>query len=381
MKRELNKDRRLSRKIGIIGDALAPHFNSAPANQMRLLSQELRAPVLTGNNLGFLPLKKMGQYLIINVRFLRGRTPFHSLMNGALFYPFVKLFERRFEVIYLAGGIDSGFLSYLDLRKCVPIINTLPFNKDDEIARTFAHKFAPELPAIVAQSRRVEERLTSMGIEPEKIYLVYPWVDSDKFKYSQPPGSDEFRILFASAPDMESSREDFFAEKGMILLLESFAEFSQCHKASLCLLWRGKYNEALRGKIRELNLQSRVQVINEVANTPPLYANAHITVIPFLTTRVGPEIPLSAVESLACGRPVVTTDVAEIAEIVEENQCGCVAKPMKEDFLSALVECKRNYAMYQANCRKVVEELFSLDLGEFSRLHGERLRHNNSGEE
>jgi glycosyltransferase involved in cell wall biosynthesis len=77
--------------------------------------------------------------------------------------------------------------------------------------------------------------------------------------------------------------------------------------------------------------------------------------------RGGPEIPLSAVESLACGRPVVTTEVLEIAEIVKEYQCGCVAKPVKEDFISALVECKKNYALYQANCRRVAEELFNCD--------------------
>ena len=352
---------KLTRKIGIVGDALAPHFNEAYANQMHLLSQELKASVLTCNNLGFLPFKKMGQYLIINARFLREerRNPLFSLLNGAFFYPFVKLFERRFDIIYLSAGINSGFLPFLDLKKCIPIINVLPFSHDDETAKTFAGKFAPKMPAIIAQSRRVKERLISMGIEPQKIHLVYPWVDSSRFKYSEPPNIEEFRILFASAPNIESSREDLFAEKGLVLLLESLAEFSKHHKASLCLLWRGKYNKALYRKIKELNLESRVEVINKTADTPPLYAQAHITVIPFLTLSGSPEIPLSAVESLACGRPVVTTNVPEIAEIVGEYQCGCVAKPVKEDFLSALVECNRNYPVYQGNCRRVAEELFN----------------------
>jgi len=222
---------KLVRKIGIIGDALAPHFNSAPANQMFLLSQELGAPVLTGNNLGLLPFKKMGQYLIINARFLRRRTPFLSLVNGAFFYPFVKLFERRVDAIYLAGGIDSGFLRLLDLRKCILIINALPFSPDEQIAKTFARKFAPKLAGVIAQGRRIEERLIFMGIESKKMHLIYPWVDSSRFNYSEPTSTEEFKILFASAPDMESEREDFFAEKGATLLLESFAEFSRHHKA------------------------------------------------------------------------------------------------------------------------------------------------------
>ena len=125
MKEKVDENKQPSRKIGVIGDALAPDFNSAPANQMRLLSQELKAPVLTGNNLGLVPFKKMGRYLIINARFLRGekRNRLLSLVNGTCFFPFIKLFERRFDVIYLAGGIDSGFLPVLDLRKCILIIN------------------------------------------------------------------------------------------------------------------------------------------------------------------------------------------------------------------------------------------------------------------
>lgn len=349
-------------RIGIIGDALAPHFNNAPANQMYLLSQELRVPVLTGNNLGFMPFKRMGRYLIVNTKFLRKRTPFLSLFNGAFFYPFVKLFERKFDVIYLPAGIDSGFLNYLNLKKCVLVINSLPFTEESKQARMFVQTFAPKLRGIIAQSKRIKAQLTSMGVESETIRLVYPWVDLDKFRYSEPPNTDEFRILFASAPEMESVNEDVFVAKGLPLLLETFKEFTKHDKASLCLLWRSYYNDALYTKIRELDLADQVNVINEVADMSRLYAQSHITVIPFLDTRRSPEIPLSAVESLACGRPVVTTNVAEIVEIIEEYACGCVANPVKEDFLSALVDCKKNYSLYQANCRNVAEELFTPDM-------------------
>lgn len=364
---------KLNRKIGIVGDALAPYFNEAYANQVRLLSQELDTPVLTCNNIGILPFRKMGRYLIINATFLRREKPNPSLRlaNGAFFYPFVKLFDRKFDIVYLSAGINSGFLPFLDLRKCIPIINALSFSPDDEIARTFARKFAPRMPAIIAQSRRVKERLVSMGVERRKIHLIYPWVDAREFKHSEPPGIEEFRILFASAPNVEREHEDLFAEKGLVLLLESFAEFSQQHKASLLLLWRGKYNEELYSKIRELGLESRIEVINRVADTPPLFARAHITVTPFLTMRESPEIPLSAVESLASGRPVVTTDVPEIAEIVEEYQCGRVARPTKEDFLSALEECWSSYPVYQRNCQRVLNKLFKFNSGKILEITGD----------
>ena len=105
----------------------------------------------------------------------------------------------------------------------------------------------------------------------------------------------------------------------------------------------------LYDKIHELKLENCVEVIDDIVSMPEMYAKTHITVIPYLNLKRSPEIPLSAVESMACGRPVVTTDIAEIAEIVKKYKCGCTSKLMKNDFSKALEECKRNYQFYQKN--------------------------------
>ncbi len=364
MKQAMALEHNMPQKIGIIGDALAPNFNEAFANQMYLLSQVLDVPVLTGNNLGLAPLKKMGRYLIINARFLREgtRMPVLSLVNGAFFYPFIKYFERKLDIIFLTGGINSQFLNYMNLGKCILIINSMPFSANDEESRIFAHQFAPGLRGIIAQSQRISNRLVNIGVDQQKVHLLYPWIDLKKFKYTNPPNTKEFRILFASAPNLKGSPENIFEAKGLALLLEAFKEFTKSSQASLCLLWRGCYNGILMEKIKELGLETQVKVINEVADMPKLYAQSHVTVIPFLDTRWSPEMPLSAVESLACGRPVVTTNVVELAEVVQKYKCGCVVNPTKEKLKAGLMECQANYGLYQKNCRQVAEELFSLNL-------------------
>lgn len=356
------------KKIGIIGDSLAPRFNEAYANEIRLLSRELNIPVLTCNDLGLIPLKKFEQYLIVNMRFLLGKNQLPALLNGIFLYLCVKLFEKKFDIIFLPAAINSRFLNYLNLKKCIPIINTIPFNNEDKEVRIFIEKFAPKLRGIIAQSKRIRDRLIELDLNPQKIRLVYPWIDLNKFGNTELPESEEVRILFASAPLTERPDEDIFEWKGISLLLEAFKEFAEDTKATLCLLWRGYYKDILERKIKELNLESKVKVINEVRDMPGLYAQSHITVIPFLNTRWSPEIPLSAVESLACGRPVVTTDVVELSEIIQTYKCGCIAKPTKNDFLLALKECKEKYAEYQRNCRRVAEELFSLDIGGFKEV-------------
>ena len=362
------------KKIGIIGVNLAPYFNEAFANEMHLLSRELNIPVLTCNDLGLVPFKKLEQYFIVNSKFLTETNPLLYLLNGALFYFFIKLFERKFDVILSsAGGVNSRLLKYLNHKKCNLILNTIPYSINDKEAKTFAKKIAPKLHGVIAQSQLVRNRLREMGIDSKKICLIYPWVDLNKFKYSEPPDSEEFRILFASAPIFEDQSGKDFWEKGLPLLLEAFKEFTKHTNAILWLLWRGYCDEALNAKIKELNLEDQVNVINEIADMPHLYAQSHITVIPFLNTRRSPEIPLSAVESLACGRPVVATDVVELIEIIQTYTCGYIAKPTKDDFLLALNKCKKDYAKYQRNCRKVAEELFSLDIEKLVDLSMEKI--------
>lgn len=352
-----------SLKIGIVGEDLTC-FVEAMSNQIYLFSKELKAPVLTISDLGFLPVKRMEQYLIVNGRFLKRRTPLLSLLNGALFYLLLKLFERNFNVIYLsAGGINSRFLRYLDLKKYIFIATVIPFTSVDKEVKVFTQKFAPKLRGIIAQSKRTRARLIEMGIDREKVRLVYPWVDLDKFRYSTPPNMADFRILFVSAPRLAIGevREDVFLAKGIPLMLETFKELIRYDKALLYLVWRGHYNDRLQACIRKLGLESQVKVIDGVQDMPEWYARSHITLIPFLNIQRSPEIPLSAVESLACGRPVVTTNVVEISEIIKGYGCGCVAKPNKKALLLALKECRGNYKIYQANCRSTARKLFSFE--------------------
>lgn len=351
-------------RIGIIGELLAPPFNEAYANQMHILSRELSTPVLTCDDIGYTLFRRAGRYLIVNIKFLLKSTPFFSFLNGLLLYAIVKVWEKKFDVIILAAGVESEFLNYLDLTKCIPIVNST-FRVEKERMKSFVEKIAPKLKRIIVQSERVKRQLIESGVEPQKIHLIYPIVDQNEFRYSEPPSLNEFRILFASAPNVENPNENNFEAKGVPLLLEAFGEFIKEEDAILYIVWRGKYNKELYQMINRLDLKDHVKVIDEVVDMPETYAKVHITVIPFLNLWRSPEIPLSAVESLACGRPVVATAVGEIAELIQRYKCGCVAKPVKDDFLMALIDCKRNYLSYQANCLKTTTKYLRLQLTKF----------------
>lgn len=353
-------------KAGIVGGRLAPYFFEAYANEVHLLSRELRVPVLSGNDLGLRPYRRMDNYFIVNIKFLLTNTPVLSLLNAVPFYFMLKLFERRFNTILLAAGLESQLLRYLKPEKCIPIVNSryhTQYGQEEQVRRV-----APKLRGVIAQSQEVRSQLIDLGVAPEKICLYYPWVDLEQFRNSAPPETEEFRLLFASAPNEENPGEDNFTAKGVPLLLESFRDFASGEKATLYLLWRGKYNKELYAKITELGLEGQVKVIDEVTGVAPWYSRCHITVTPLVTSWRSPEIPLSAVESLASGRPVVTTNVIELGGIVKDYHCGIEAKPEKNSFSLALKRIRADYTSYQRNCRKCAEELFRLDISRFREM-------------
>ena len=351
-------------KLGGIGARIAPPFNEADANQMYILSKELNGSILTFDDIGHVPFKKMEQYFIVNMKYFIKKIPILSFINCVFFYIIAKLYERNLDLLYLPARIDDKFLDYLNLKKCIPIMTAIPFT-GDKCVEKFVKKVAPKLPAIIAQSNTVKNQLIDLGIDSNKIYLIYPLIDLKKFKNTVPQNLNTFKILFASAP----LTEDNFEGKGVSLLLESFKDFVEYNDTELYIVWRNVCIDKLYDKISELKLGDYVEVIDDFVSMSEMYAKSHITVIPYKNLKMSPEIPLSAVESMACGRPVVTTDIAEIAEIVNAHNCGVVSKPMKNNFTVALKECKRNYKWYQKNCRKTAEELFRLNIGKFDEIH------------
>lgn len=337
------------KKIVIIGGALAPYFNESMANQVHILSKTLNAQVVTCNDIGLLPVKKMGRYLIINSKYLLNNTFLLSLINGVVLYLIIKIYDLNSDIIIIPGGLRSKFIEYLNPTKCIPIVSSIPVINNDDVQKII-RKYAPRFRGIIVQSDKTKNQLISLGIEPSKITLMYPLIDRSKFRYSDPPELNIFKILFASSPNLEVLGEDNFKDKGVLLLLEAFRELIKDVDALLYIVWRGKYNEDLYHTIEKLNMENNVKVVDMVVDMKEMYGKTHATVIPYMNLSRSPEIPLSAVESLACGRPVVTTNVGEIAKIVTERQCGCVVKPDVQDLITGLKDCRDNYETYQVNC-------------------------------
>lgn len=128
-------------------------------------------------------------------------------------------------------------------------------------------------------------------------------------------------------------------ERGVLLLLEAARRSSWLQIHLLCRPWSSGYTnlEATRRIIKEQSLQN-VGLSNEVVtDMPRVYAGSDFTIVPFTTRDAGKENPNRAVESFACGVPLLVTKTCPFACLVEENACVVTFHPNPQGLAEAVL--------------------------------------------
>jgi D-inositol-3-phosphate glycosyltransferase len=81
--------------------------------------------------------------------------------------------------------------------------------------------------------------------------------------------------------------------------------------------------QAIKSLVKELNIEGRVKFTGSVAQSqlPLFYSAADVCAIPSYYESFG----MVALESLACGTPIVTTDVGDMKNILRDRNIGRIA--------------------------------------------------------
>ena len=141
--------------------------------------------------------------------------------------------------------------------------------------------------------------------------------------------------------------------KDPLLALESFALGAPAD-AELVFVGTGSLERELRRRVRELELESRVQFLGEqaVQTLPWWYAACDVLLL--TSSREGR--PNVVLEALACGRPVVATRAGGTAELLE-GFAGALVDSRDPELLARALSAMLAQAPTPQRCREQVQAL------------------------
>jgi glycosyltransferase involved in cell wall biosynthesis len=216
---------------------------------------------------------------------------------------------------------------------------------------------------IIVVSNATRNYVLSLGADPEKTVVLHNGVDLNRFK-PLPEVKSEMRkkLGIAGDADVVLTVRRLVYKNGIDTLLES-AEIAVKKNPTLVFVVVGKGPDfgEVKERIAQLGIQRNFRLTGFVSDEDlPFYYNA--TDLFALPSKSGEGLPLVALEAMACGLPVVATDVGGTSEVLSEDYGKLVPPNSPVSLAEAVLEFSRkDLATLKKKLRTMVEQKYSWD--------------------
>jgi N-acetyl-alpha-D-glucosaminyl L-malate synthase BshA len=290
--------------------------------------------------------------------------------------------ERRFDVLH-----SQSFSAYyyvkdgLRQRLGIPLVTTLHGTSFSEIKsnlnqglslmllpkivfQLYNHyfkttSFIRESDAVIAISRELAENIPAeYNISPDKVHTIINGIDTDAFK----PAESKVKSRL-QGKKIVLSVSVLHKQKGVQYLIKAFKKVQEkIPDTQLLVVGDGPYRKRLEGLSENLGLQENVLFTGRIPNaeTADYYNACNVFVMP--TVRVE-GLPLIELEAMACGKPVVASNIGGIPSVIEDGVNGLLVKPGDVDELAGkiidVLEDEKLAAGLGKNARKTIAGKYS----------------------
>lgn len=205
---------------------------------------------------------------------------------------------------------------------------------------------------IVARNSSMPETVFSKSYYKSKTVLITGAVDTDKFK---PLGNKSLNEKYAIPADMTlvTCVAQLVRIKDQLTLIKAIAKVPQAYLILAGADNDKSYKEELLALIDALNLGSRAKLLGAVSTIPALLNVSDIFVLP--TTRLGGHeegCPVSVLEAMSVGVPVIASNVAGNRDLVENERTGLLFEPGDAVQLAA---CIHRYIQQPSFARQMAD--------------------------
>ncbi len=216
---------------------------------------------------------------------------------------------------------------------------------------------------IIAVSKATMNYVLRLGADPEKTEVIHNGVDLKRFRPSTETRENRRRKLgIANDATVAVTVRRLVYKNGIDTLIES-ARIAIKKNPRLVFLavGRGPDFSQVRARIQQLGIDENFKLTGFVSDEelPSYYNAADFFILP---SKSGEGLPLVALEAMACGLPVIATDVGGIREIMIDGY-GEIAPPNDPYSLAEAILNVSNSksASSRTELREKVEKKYSWD--------------------
>lgn len=219
------------------------------------------------------------------------------------------------------------------------------------------HRIIRSCDRVIANSRWTLETTLPQDYPRERAEVIYNGVDTQRFRRANSNLKDRMGCEFLSVTVCR-----LLPQKGVKYLVDAVKEIEEDYKA--VIIGRGPCLGELKSLVKKLGIEKKVDFITDYLTDEDLvkyYSASDFSILPSLWEPFG----ITLIEAMACGCPVIATNVGGIPEVVTSD-CGILVSPRNPNELALaidkLIGDKNLRRKMGRNARKRVEKHFDFDL-------------------
>ncbi|WAJ70705.1 TIGR03088 family PEP-CTERM/XrtA system glycosyltransferase [Catenovulum adriaticum] len=204
--------------------------------------------------------------------------------------------------------------------------------------------------------------MQTVNIAPSKCQLIYNGVDTEKYQVSDRKSvldeSQQDKFVFGCVGRLQAIKDHQLLIRAFTLACEQDTSFANC--TQLSLIGDGPLRTQLEQQVQIADTQFNIWFAGARHDMANVYHSFDV----FVMSSLGEGIPMTMLEAMSTGLPVVSTNVGGISEIVSEHtailvppaQANLLANAMLKIFYQSKTE---DFQQMKITARKDVVENFS----------------------
>ncbi len=238
--------------------------------------------------------------------------------------------QNQIDIVHSHGYKTNFYALLANLFKHKPLVCTChPWTETSYSLKakiyTWLDKFIlNRFDKIVAVSSNVREEIIARGISKDKVALIENGIDIQRFsnsfnraelcqKYQLKPDRTIIGTIGRLVPE---KAHDILIDAARLII----ANYPEVY---FVIVGDGPLRDHLQSKVKELNLQEYVIFTGVSNNIPEILSLMDL----FVLSSISEGLPMVLLEAMAAKKPIVTTKVGEIPNIISNNVDGIVVSP------------------------------------------------------